>query len=323
MYQPINTLQKGCKISQIFLIADSEKRFTKTKKPYAVLTLRDVTGSMTARIWGWDLDKNDPGQWIRIDGEVVEFNGVLHISAEDKNAHPCPNPPENIDDYIKGIPEQVVEQLYGELLTYIDKVENRFMRAMLDFEFRQNTTHIEKYKTIPSSHNVRGAYKGGFLVHLVAVLKIANYLCDLYGERGIYFSKDIVITSVLLHDVGKLYAFEQDGEVWKQTDEQRLLNHLPMSLYIVQQLFIVIESALQEEVPKDIKNAISHCVLTHHGEHGPMAPRTLEASIVHLADLSDSQITLFLEAKETQRTDQDWIDYHRIIGAPVWTKDIE
>ena len=62
---------------------------------------------------------------------------------------------------------------------------------------------------------------------------------------------------------------------------------------------------------EELENHITHIILSHHGKYewgSPRMPKTVEACIVHQADLMDSQVKFFMQTIETnqQASDDHW-----------------
>ena len=50
-------------------------------------------------------------------------------------------------------------------------------------------------------------------------------------------------------------------------------------------------------ISNDMYSAVEHCILAHHGKlewGSPVLPQTIEANIVHIADLLSSQINALM-----------------------------
>jgi 3'-5' exoribonuclease len=65
---------------------------------------------------------------------------------------------------------------------------------------------------------------------------------------------------------------------------------------------------------------LMHIILAHHGmkEHGsPVCPVTIEASIVHLADMVEAKLTGFLDHCERTATADGWSGYNKDFGGPL------
>ncbi|MBN1682529.1 HD domain-containing protein [Candidatus Bathyarchaeota archaeon] len=121
------------------------------------------------------------------------------------------------------------------------------------------------------------SYKGGLLQHTVSVTRIAITLCDLVEE--VYngeVDRDTVIASALLHDIYKIYTYEEKkngGYTTSSLGEK--IDHLNL---LVAELY---KQGFSED--------IIHIAASHHGDSSPIQPKTLEALIVSQADLCDAE----------------------------------
>lgn len=123
---------------------------------------------------------------------------------------------------------------------------------------------------------------------------------------------DLVMTSILYHDIGKLLEYDHAGKKYeefkflyptanhsnvenrKQTgiimDELgKMIGHIPYGVLILTK---IIENEGINALLEDIHH-ISHCILCHHGlpEWGSCIrnPQTIEGYIIHIVDFLDSR----------------------------------
>ncbi|MFW5973961.1 MAG: HD domain-containing protein [Natrialbaceae archaeon] len=102
--------------------------------------------------------------------------------------------------------------------------------------------------------------------HVNEVVEIARSAAEtLRAGRGDVVSVDLVLAGALVHDVSKLYEFDEDGA----TDVQELLGHPHYGLAIVDRV--------------GLPATVSHVVLSHT-RRTAVEPATLEAAIVRRAD---------------------------------------
>jgi 7,8-dihydroneopterin 2',3'-cyclic phosphate phosphodiesterase len=121
-------------------------------------------------------------------------------------------------------------------------------------------------------------YSGGLIEHIEATTEIAITLCRVIEK--VYKGKvdrDVVLAGVLLHDVFKplTYALQENGSVGSSPLGEKL-DHLSL----------VVSELIRRNFPLEVV----HTVCAHHGEYGPMKPKTLEALVCFLADYADSQL---------------------------------
>ncbi len=131
----------------------------------------------------------------------------------------------------------------------------------------------------PAGLSRHHSYPGGFVEHTVATTEIALNLCDIVEQvYGGKLNRDFVLTGAILHDIFKPLTYEV------RENGSYAMN--PLSTYLDH-----INLALSEMVRRGFPLEVVHIVAAHHGgEAGPVWPRTVEALIVHLADLTDSRL---------------------------------
>jgi 7,8-dihydroneopterin 2',3'-cyclic phosphate phosphodiesterase len=131
----------------------------------------------------------------------------------------------------------------------------------------------------PAGMSRHHSYPGGFVEHTVATTEIALNLCNII--KSVYHGKvdkDLVISGAILHDIFKPLTYEvaEDG-TYSATPLAERLDHLTL--------------IVAEMVRRGFPLNLVHIVCAHHGgEAGPMWPRTIEALVCHLADITDSRL---------------------------------
>jgi len=122
------------------------------------------------------------------------------------------------------------------------------------------------------------SYRGGLVEHTVSVVKLCMSLCDVVEEQyGGRVDRDLVLAGAVLHDIMKVYCYEETGGGGFRTSEfGGLVDHLSL----------MIAEMYRRGLPLDLV----HVVAGHHGDAGPTKPKTLEALIVSVADQADSDL---------------------------------
>lgn len=131
----------------------------------------------------------------------------------------------------------------------------------------------------PAGLSRHHSYPGGFVEHTVATAQIALNLCSIVEEvYGGKVNRDFVLAGALLHDIFKPLTYEvRENGTYVMNSLGTYLDHINL--------------ALSEMVRRGFPLQVVHIVAAHHGgEAGPVWPRTVEALIVHLADLTDSRL---------------------------------
>jgi len=134
------------------------------------------------------------------------------------------------------------------------------------------------FETAPAGISRHHSYRGGYLEHVASTANLALAMCDsvekTYHGR---VNRDLVISGVLLHDIYKptTYSINKNGS-YSSTRLADYLDHLSL--------------ATSELVRRGFPLELIHIVSAHHGEAGPIRPKTIEALICHLADSTDSRL---------------------------------
>lgn len=122
------------------------------------------------------------------------------------------------------------------------------------------------------------SYSEGLIQHMIASSTFARSLCNIVEK--VYHAnvdRDIVLASVLVHDIMKPLTFTQkkDGTYGTSTLGERV-DHLTL--------------VVSELIKRDFPLEVIHSVTAHHGKEGPMSPRTIEALICFLSDFVDATL---------------------------------
>jgi len=176
--------------------------------------------------------------------------------------------------------------LHPQLEKLVNKIKDETLREKV-VQFLENPT-IEidgkVYTGMPLDSSPAGmsrhhSYPGGFIEHVVATTEIALSLCNVI--KRVYHGKvdkDLVISGTILHDIFKplTYEMEENG-TYRATPLAERLDHLTL----------IVSEMVRRGFPLDL----IHIVCAHHGgEAGPIWPRTIEALVCHLADITDSRL---------------------------------
>lgn len=312
-YVELDKITVGQSISQTFYISDVASRLTKAKKPFTILTVRDNTGMAEIKIWGFDSEKNSElvaGTFAQITCNVKEYNGKPDLSTE---TPPMIVPqPKDISVYVdsRGLADDEIEEHWGYLEGVMGQVEDPYLKAYLKIMFDPESMILEKFRNGAASVTNRESFRGGLINHVAKVMHNALHLVDVqvqstkYGTKNI--NRDLIICGVMAHDVGKAFTYNVDSFETKTTRVDQLIGHLALSYAISVQTWIAVESYLHKAVPEELKDHLNHIILSHHGalEYGsPIPPKTVEAEIVHISDIMDSQTTNYTEQANENKVD--------------------
>ena len=134
------------------------------------------------------------------------------------------------------------------------------------------------------------------------------------SKKNDLVNRDILITSAILHDVGKLYELSDLPEN-DYNDAGELLGHIIIGADLISKKIDGIDN-----FPDDLRLKIIHCILAHHGEYefgSPKLPKTIEALILHFADNLDAKTKMFEELGENDKSDSNWTSYNKVLERKI------
>ena len=114
----------------------------------------------------------------------------------------------------------------------------------------------------------------------------------------------------------KIYDYTYEYVI-DMTTEGRLLGHIFQGVEIVEELITKVSG-----FPAELKLKLKHIILSHHGQYkwqSPVLPQTVEAYLVHAADLLEADLWKFRELKK-KYSGQEWSPWDEGIGRKVFLK---
>jgi 3'-5' exoribonuclease len=301
----VNQLKKGHAVESIFLVREKSLTRTKTGNLYLSLRLADRTGEVEGRIWENALDfsalfaKDD---FIKVRAEVDEFQGTLQLRI--LKLKKCEETEVLLDDFLARTPLNI-EKMFSEIKNIASGVQQPYLQKLLE-AFIADEEFVKKFKLAPAAKGVHHAYIGGLLEHTLSVVQ----LILLTGPRYKGINLDLLITSGILHDIGKV-AELTFGRAFDYTDSGRLLGHIILTVEMVDEKMRAIP-----EFPEPLSLSLKHNLLSHHGEYAfgsPKLPMTLEALLLHQIDDLDAKVSAFLGWIEKEKEDPSrWTSYHKL-----------
>ncbi len=300
----INTLHEGETIRAIYLCKGKRSAETRNGKPYDNLILQDKTGTLDGKVW----DPNSQGiaeyeemDFIEVFGEVTSYNGNLQLNI--KQLHKCQEGEYQPADYMPTT-EKSVDGMYEMLLAYAAKIENLYIKKMVDYYFREDEAFIKRFKEHSAAKSVHHGFSGGLLEHTLSVVR----LCEYYVHAYTIFNKDLLYAAALFHDIGKtkeLSSFPEND----YTDDGQLLGHIIIGVEMADEAIRSIDG-----FPPKLASELKHCIIAHHGElefGSPKKPALAEALALNHADCTDAKFQTLTEIFK-EKDSKDWLGYNRL-----------
>ena len=305
----INTLHEGETIRNVYLCKGKRSAETRNGRPYDNLILQDKTGTLDGKVW----DPNSGGiadydelDFIEVYGEIISYNNNLQMNI--KQIRKVQEGEYIAADYMPTT-EKSTDGMYEELLGYIKKVDNQYLRQVLDYYFIKDETFIRNFKGHSAAKTVHHGFAGGLLEHTLSVVKFCDYMAGAYP----ILNKDLLFTAAICHDIGKtkeLSSFPEND----YTDEGQLLGHIVMGTMMIRDRIKDIP-----DFPAKAANELEHCILAHHGEleyGSPKKPALLEALALSFADNTDAKIQTFMEALDA-KDESGWLGYNKMLESNI------
>jgi 3'-5' exoribonuclease len=209
-------------------------------------------------------------------------------------------------------PARTPELMETDLRELIGTVQNPHLHRLLAHVFAEGTSTWASYRDAPAAKHYHQAYRHGLLEHSLTVAQAVGAIAVTFP--GI--DRDIAVTGALLHDIGKLEAYELNAGAISMSDHGRLHGEIALGYYRVRRAIERLDG-----FPADLEQALLHIILSHHGSlhHGsPVVPCTREATLVHMIDNLGGKLGSFDRVEKELPSGEQWSPYDKGIGAGAY-----
>src|SRR5579859_1259216 len=293
------------------LVLHKQQRMTKSNKPYLNLILGDKTGQVEARIW----DPGDPriakeferGDIVKVRGCVARFDEKLQMKI-DHLRKTSPGEAEKAD--LLPCTSCDVDELWQKLLGFVASFQDENLKLLLN-ALLSDSGLAQAYREAPAARQLHHAWLGGLLEHVVSLLTLADRIAPNYPV----LHRDLLLTGVVLHDIGKVR--ELAWEIgFEYTVEGTLLGHIEMGLELVAKTIDGLP-----DFPPRLRTLVLHMILSHHGklEFGsPKLPMIPEALVLNFVDDLDAKMQAV--ASEFEKSTREGKGADELTGK-IWALD--
>ncbi len=314
--QFIKELLENTTVQEIYYVADLHKKLTKAGKVFLQVTLQDMTGQLIGMIWEPDTQVLVPFEkkdFVTVDGTVSKYNDTLQLSIRSAaKADPATVTWGNYFPTTKKSKKEMMQKL----VDMIGTVENPYLKQLLNAFFKDDKQLARAFVSHSAAKSIHHGYISGLMEHTIAVATLADAMADLYPA----INRDLLITSALLHDIGKIQeisCFPENDYTFKGN----LLGHIVIGAMEIEKKCEAIEG-----FPETLKDELIHCILAHHGEleyGSPKKPALIEAKALHFADLADAEIEVFIENLDKLEEGEDGTEYNRFAETRILKTIVE
>ncbi len=324
----ISDLQAGEQLEdQVFMVFRKDLRTTSNGALYIHLVFMDRTGQLLARVWQATKPQYasiTEGGFLRIRGRVESYKGNLQLIVDAMRAV---NPAEiELGDFLPRTPHDI-EDMWKRVLAILRTIENPQLLALVT-AFIKDDDLAGGFKKAPAAVQNHHAYIGGLLEHTCSLLELAVRILGRTDASDSHYpevSRDLVLAGIFLHDIGKVAELSYETNLAYTTPGQ-LIGHLAQAAIWIDRKVADIESQTSKPFPADIRDVLTHIVLSHHGSYefgSPKLPACLEAIVVHYLDNIDAKLNMALTGITAARDpESDWTEYVRPLETRILKKDV-
>lgn len=306
---------------QVFLISSKDLRTTSNGSLYIHAVLADRTGQMLARVWQATESMYNAlpaGGFIRLKGRCESYKGSLQFIID--AIRPVTDASTlDLGDFMPRT-KYDIDEMWARVREILGGIKDRHLRAIIE-EFLKDEVLVRKFKTAPAAVQLHHAYIGGLLEHTLSVLESALLVVPRYPK----LSLDLVLAGVFLHDLAKTVELIYDTS-FSYSDGGQLVGHVAQGAIWVEQKAAAASERLGQPVPDEVKWALQHIILAHHGRYefgSPRLPAMPEVMAVHHLDNLDAKVNMMLSAIEADEdASSNWTSYQRALETRVYKRDV-
>jgi 3'-5' exoribonuclease len=201
----VNELEPNQLTTTSFLVHSKEIRQKKSGELYLSLLLADRTGELDAKMWDnvtEVIDAFDRDDFVRVKGLVQIFHNRPQMTI-----HKVRRMDDSEIDFADYFPSsrRDSEEMWQELRGIIAAMSNGHLKGLLEAIF-DDPEIAGRYRRAPAAKTIHHAFLGGLLEHVLSVCAMARLAAQHYR----FIDPDLLLTGVMLHDIGKIYELNYE-----------------------------------------------------------------------------------------------------------------
>ena len=311
--QFIENLREGDVVNDLYAVKIKNPPKSYKRGTWFGIIATDKTGEIHVKFWGGDnkdrvkrlYDSFKAGDVVQVrlgNVEIYEDKPQISINETIGGLRRCSPSEYDVRDFIPSLDEEKIKELLEIVKKDVSSIENVQMKNILNLFF-SDSKFVNEFTHSPSAITHHHNYVGGNLEHTVGVIRLCKNICEMYKN----INRDLVITGAILHDVGKLKEYETTAAIEK-TDEGNFIGHIVMGDRWVREKIAELRNK-GKDFDQDLEDKLCHIIISHHGKYefgSPRMPITIEAAVIHAADMMDSQVKNFIQKiEEGRKTSED------------------
>jgi 3'-5' exoribonuclease len=309
----VRDLTDGDAVDSVFEVRALDRRQKRNGEDFLKLQLGDATGIVEGVVWDGVEEiaaAAAPGTAVRVAGRYASesrYGASITVRA----LRPARETEYELADLAEAPPKPVDQMLAG-LDALIATVQAPHLQDLLDRLLSADGEIGQRWRSAPAAKVYHQAYRHGLLEHSLSVAEGVSAMASTFP--GI--DRDVAVTGALLHDIGKVEAYEQSGGAIDLSDAGRLQGEIPLGYFRVRRTIEEIDG-----FPPADAQAVLHIILSHHGklEHGsPVTPCTREATLVHMIDNLGGTLGSFDRIEKALGDGECWSRFDRALSGSAY-----
>jgi 3'-5' exoribonuclease len=210
--------------------------------------------------------------------------------------------------------ERSLDEMWAELRALVAGMSNPHLKGLLEALF-DDPEIARRYRVAPAAKQIHHAWLGGLIEHVLSLCALARLTAGHYK----IVDQDLLLTGVLLHDIGKIHELSYERG-FSYTSEGQLLGHIIIALRMVDEKLRGLP-----DFPASLRCLVEHMIISHHGQlefGSPKIPQFPEALLLHYLDDMDSKMECMRALIENDRQiDGCFTTYHSALERSALKKD--
>ncbi len=278
----VSELEPNRVITTSFLVHSKEIRQKKSGELYLSLLLADRTGELDAKMWdnvSDSLDTFDRDDFVKVKGLIQIFHNRPQLTVH--KVRRMDDSEIEFADYFPSS-KRDPEEMWTELRGIVAGLSHPHLRALLE-AMLADPDIAARYRRAPAAKQIHHAFLGGLIEHVLSLCALAKLVAPHYPA----VNQDLLLTGVVLHDIGKIYELNYERGFSYSNDGQ-LVGHIAIALRMVADKLRYLP-----DFPPRMRVLVEHLILSHHGQldfGSPKVPQFPEALLLHYLDDLDSKM---------------------------------
>ncbi len=311
--QYVNNLQEGDVVNDVFIATRNDLRTKQDGGKFLGMVFKDRTGEIGGIMWNNAAEVSrqfEVGDVVNVKAKVNSYQGRLQLQVD--RVLPLREGEYDVSDLVF-TPDSMEEDIQG-LRGILETIKNTWLKTLVD-AFLNDADFMGRFTGAAAAKKWHHEFRGGLLRHTHEMCRLGETMCELYPN----IDRDLLMTAIFFHDIGKLDEMTHELCV-DYTTVGRLLGHVHLGAETVSQRIADIDG-----FPEGLRLELLHCILSHHGElqyGSPVVPKSLEAIVLHHIDNLDAQAAAFSRIiQDSKDKNQEWSDYMPLIDRMIWNKE--